>query len=259
MTRRKYPSDDRRYVRVVSEGLADATADLTDAEFRTFILALAWANEHKAHQHGDWINIARSRVQALSPNSRGSNAKSTRTILQLAAKQTWAVREESAKLSIHVRNYSQIQGFPPSELPPDYGQTPLPTPTPTPTPSSSPPPPSVVGDERPSLDTKTRSWVNLLKGRVPVGLNGQTWPSSDEWFDHHYAILDAEAEGDARIKAAKAGAPLDWQSVFYNPAFKSVLMRYWKNKKPKVVRGSRRQAPTTTKGADVWDSETGKA
>lgn len=262
MPRNKYPSDDRRYVRVVSEGLADDTADLTDAEFRTFILALAWANEHKAHQHGDWIHIAKSRVQALAPNSRGSNAKSTRTILQLAAKQTWAVREEGARLSIHVRNYSQIQGFPPSKVPPDYDETPLPTPTPTLTPNLPPTLPRGGGDARPSRDDLTRPWLNFLKGSIPNGLNGQTWDTIADWFDHHYDILDAEAEGNARTKAAKAnggGDSVGWEQQ-YNAAFKSVLNRYWKNKAPKVTRSkSSRVTPTTTKGAEAWNIEEAKA
>lgn len=130
----KYDSDRRRWFRVDSEELPARTADLTDAEFRAFILLLAYANEHKAQERDDTIVIARSQLLTVSPNSRESVAKSTRTIRELSAKQSWTILEEGAKWTIRLEKYSQKQGFAPARP----AETPLTTPTPKTTPTTTP-------------------------------------------------------------------------------------------------------------------------
>lgn len=129
-----YPSDQRRYFRVVSADLADETAHLTDAEFRAFVLILAEANEKKAQLRGDSVAIARSRLLSVSPNGRQSVAKASRTVRELCAKQNWKLTEDDLSWTIQIRNWSYYQGFAPTSLRSDSDESPGPTPTTTPTP-----------------------------------------------------------------------------------------------------------------------------
>ena len=247
MARKEYPSDFRRYFRIISQGVAKDTAELTDAEFRAFWLLLAYANENRAQRSQDWIQVARSQLVVLYPNRRGSVATAARVVRELCGKQAFELHEGDAVWAIHVRNWSQIQGYTPSGLRPGSVETPSNTNTNS---FTEPPPASLA---TPSQREGTKGWINLLSGDVPTGLSGQTWATAAEWFDYHYDILDAEAEGNARTKAARANGKGDstgWQEQ-YNAAFKSVLHRYWKNKMPRI---RRRAAPTTTKGVTGWEN-----
>ena len=129
MTRKKYPSDHRRWFRVLAD-IGDKTANLTDAEFRAFILVLAEANEQRAQEKDESITVGTYRLTSIAPNKRGSNASATRVIRELCAKQTWELHEEDASLTIMIRNWSKLQGFAPA----NSVQTPATTPTPTTTP-----------------------------------------------------------------------------------------------------------------------------
>lgn len=251
--RPKFASDFRRYVRLITEGFADNTADLTDGEFRAFVLCLVHANEQRAQFYEDRIFIARSRIQTLAPNRRGSNATSARTLRGLCGKQTWGLLEGDAKWTIHIRNYSQIQEHAPDGLRDRYGSAPDNITITTPS-SSAPPTVALPPSQRP----ETKGWLNFLTDGIPIGLRGETWETAAAWFDHHYEILDAEAEGNARTKAQKANGKGDstgWEEQ-YNPAFKSILHRYWANKKPEIQRrGRSKQKPTTKqKQGDVWET-----
>ncbi len=127
-----YPSDRRRWFRLESAELADRTAELTDREFRAFILLLAWANETQAQKRGDWIHIAKSRLSLIAPTRQGLRGSSDEVVTRLCIKMAWDVQRSDARLSIHIRNYSQYQGYAPTELPRDSHETPTTTPTPTP-------------------------------------------------------------------------------------------------------------------------------
>ena len=111
----RFRSDERRWFRLESPQLADDTAELSDSEFRAFVLILAWANETKAHERKDTVYIARNRLPSVAPNKRGSVATSARVVRELCAKQSWSLHESDGKWSIHIRNYSQKQGFPPTK------------------------------------------------------------------------------------------------------------------------------------------------
>lgn len=216
MGRPTYPSDKRRWFRLASD-VGDATASLTDAEFRAFILVLAEANEQKAQQSNDSIIVGRYRITSVAPNRRGSNATATRVLRELCAKQTWAMQEDDASVTISVRNWSEFQGFTPTKLPQDSDETPSTTPTPTPTNSTAPS--GAEAREPPKLE----GFVRMLKGEIPTGLDGQTWPTPEAWFDHHREILVGEAQ---KQTGEESGTK-------FNGAFRSTLMRYWNSKKPK--------------------------
>ena len=70
---------------------------------------------------------------------------------------------------------------------------------------------------------KLEGFIRMLKGEIPTGLDGQTWPSSAAWFEHHREILIGEAQ-------AKTG---EESGTKFNGAFRSLMMRYWKTKHPK--------------------------
>ena len=66
-------------------------------------------------------------------------------------------------------------------------------------------------------------FLNMLKGEIPTGLNGQVWSSPADWFEGHREILIGEAQ-------TKSG---EEQGTKFNGAFRSTLMRYWNHKTPK--------------------------
>jgi hypothetical protein len=72
-------------------------------------------------------------------------------------------------------------------------------------------------------------FVMMLKGEIPVGIDGKTWGTCDAWFAHHVEIIRGEAE-------AKTG---ESSGNKFSGAFRSTLMRYWNHKKPRRQSRSR--------------------
>ena len=121
--------------------IQNKTAHLTDQEFRSFILLLAEANEQRAQDRKDTITIARSRLASFAPNKRHSNATAARAVRELCAKQAWDIQESDATWTIHIRNWSEFQGFAPTDPRRIPNETPATTTTPTTTTRSPPTPP----------------------------------------------------------------------------------------------------------------------
>ncbi len=92
-------------------------------------------------------------------------------------------------------------------------------PTKTKTKTKTTTPTGVEAREPPKLE----GFVRMLKGEIPTGLDGQTWPTPQAWFDHHREILVGEAQ---KQTGEESGTK-------FNGAFRSTLMRYWNSKKPK--------------------------
>ena len=78
---------------------------------------------------------------------------------------------------------------------------------------------------------KLEGFVRMLKGEIPTGLDGQTWPTPAAWFEDHREILIGEAQ-------AKTG---EESGTKFNGAFRSTLMRYWNSKTPKGRNGAAQQ------------------
>ncbi len=100
----------KRFLKIDSTELAEDTADLTDAEFRAFILIQAWGNECMYHEHSYILTIARNRLPSVAPNRRGSVATSARVVRELSAKRAWGVLEEGARWVISTGKCEQNQG-----------------------------------------------------------------------------------------------------------------------------------------------------
>lgn len=177
------------------------TADLSDAEFRAFILILAEANEQRAQDHENVITVARSRLASLAPNRRDSCVTATRVVRELCTKQAWEMQENDATVTIFIRNWSEFQGFAPTELQRNSNQTPCTTTTPntTTTPSKrSPPTPQGGRTEQEGIVTKLRDLWNEIA--IPSGWIPWIVPKKATKTD---AALNAKA------RAFIADVPLD--------------------------------------------------
>ncbi len=74
----------------------------------------------------------------------------------------------------------------------------------------------------------------MLTGKIPTGLDGQTWDSPAAWFEDHREILTGEAQKQTG----------ETEGTKFNGAFRSTLMRYWRTKKPKGDTGTEKPRPT---------------
>lgn len=90
----------------------------------------------------------------------------------------------------------------------------------------------------------------IQDGSIPKGLNGQTWPTRDAWFEHHTPKIIAEAEGRARERAMRAGDIERWPEFFGGEA-KKLVIAYWNHKTPRVTTTKRR---TQTPGVGQWQN-----
>ena len=142
--------------------IGDATAALTDAEFRAFILILAEANEQRAQERGDSITVGTYRLTSIAPNKRGSVASATRVLRELCAKQAWAIHESDASVTITLRNWSKFQGFAPA----NSVQTPATTPTTTTTTTPKDIGPTLCPDPMPP-DILEKIAAHLVKRGTP--------------------------------------------------------------------------------------------
>lgn len=106
-----------------------------------------------------------------------------------------------------------------------------------------------VADEPASATQSPRvdGFIRMLKGKVPTGLNGETWDTPTAWFEHHRELIIAEAQ----LKAKCDDGPQ------FQRAFKSVMLRFWNAKAPpRGARLARNGEPVTSGGMfDGWDEE----
>ena len=90
----------------------------------------------------------------------------------------------------------------------------------------------------------------IQKGSIPKGLDGETWPTRDAWFEHHTPKIIAEAEGRAKERAMRAGNIERW-SEFFSGEAKKLVIAYWNRKTPRVTTTKRR---TQTLGVGQWQN-----
>ena len=152
MPRKQYPSDHRRFFRVMEDILDDpGYRALRPADKVAWIDLLALFNRYQAHRTANCIVLPWSRARsALSAQNNGA-------ALARASRMSQCVGAHFARtprgLLCLIPNYAKLQELTPRGFPPDSGATPPPTPTPTPTPTPSTttanPPPSAAGEDPP--------------------------------------------------------------------------------------------------------------
>ena len=103
----------KRFLQIDSTQLSEDTAELSDSQFRAFILIQAWGNECMYHENDFKVTIAKNRLPSVAPNRRHSVATSARVVRELCATMTWGVREGSATWVISAKKDEQNQGSDP--------------------------------------------------------------------------------------------------------------------------------------------------
>lgn len=117
MPRRKFPSDHRPWFRVLDDILDDETlAEVTDAQFATFIRVLAMLN--RTGSRDGVLALSPRRILALTHRRYAGTAR------ELLGSCEGAGLFALGSNDLTVRNWAKIQGFAPAELRPDSGGTP---------------------------------------------------------------------------------------------------------------------------------------
>ena len=187
----------------------DVSADV----FRFYIRLLAMLNRTKSRDGK--INLGRRAINLCAGREQLRHSLAVARGGAVAGLYTLSVDGEQALIT--VPNWAKHQGFTPARLRSDSGETPPPNPNPNPNPTTAPK--RAEARQPPTLD----GFVRMLKGEIPTGLGGETWPSPAAWFEEHREILIGEAQ---KQTGEESGTK-------FNGAFRSTLMRYWKNKHPK--------------------------
>jgi hypothetical protein len=133
MARSQYPSDHRRYFRVMEDILDDpGYRNLNPRDQVRWIDLLARFNRQRAHRTGDMIVLPWSRVLELFGRSNRAQALQTLVRLRCAVSAHFVVVPEG--VLCYIPKWSKLQGLTPTRLRCVSVATPSPTPTPTPTP-----------------------------------------------------------------------------------------------------------------------------
>lgn len=136
MARRRYPSDHRRWFRVMEDVLDDPKLNGEEWVWGAYLRTLAMLNRTKSRDGS--LRVSDRQLGALMGRSRGDvAAKRARSLAHLGL---ISLAKYADYWLILVSKWPEHQGFAPAELRRDSVETPPPTPTPTPTPRKKNPP-----------------------------------------------------------------------------------------------------------------------
>jgi len=140
--RKQYPSDKRRWFRVMEDILDDPKLGRLDlADLGLYVKLLAVLNRQKSRDGKATLD----RFAACAVARRERFAYARPAFDRLAAGGLLRVSYGDGTITYHVLKWSELQGFTPLELRQESVQTPSTTPTPTPTPTKPPLTPPTSG------------------------------------------------------------------------------------------------------------------
>lgn len=181
MPRKEYPSDHRRWFRVL-EGILDDPGyrGLNNGDKAIWIDLLATFNRMKAHKTGNAI------VLALRDATFVMGSRTTRDLFTRARRLTRGVDVLFARVPegvlIYIPKWAEIQELTPSGLPRSSAATPCTTPSPTPTPIQPPPtvpPPSEPAPEQPPGKPARGGGAQSRSAKLDARVD-EVWPTLQE-------------------------------------------------------------------------------
>ena len=213
MARPTYPSDHRRWFRVMEDILDDPKlGDGVSADvFRFYFRLLAMLNRTKSRDGA--ITLGRRALNLCA--GREQLRHSLRVARGGALAGLYTLSVDGAQTLITVPNWPNRQEYAPAKLRPDSGETPATTPKTTPKTNTPPrsargghsPPPdpfqeSLIPDPEPALETpdptKGSDWkfLDLIPpdAEPPELPDGTKFKDREEWFAAHVDLIRAEAE-----------------------------------------------------------------